>query len=216
MYPGQSATQTFTVKNPGTTSITISSITVPGNKIENPQPPGDPDDFQITSNKCGSTLAGGASCTVTVTFVADSDDTPLPNPGNYANLTIADNASGSPQTAYMSVRVINPKVSLSSTSLSFGKQTTGQTSAAMKVTLTNSGTGVTPLTFGTISIRGNVFALASGTTCVNGGTVVAGANCVIYVTITPAVKGTTYSGSVTITDNAQNSPQSISLSGTGK
>ncbi len=216
MYPGQCVKQAFTVNNPGATTITISSISIPGNHVENPQPAGDPDDYQITGNTCGKTLAGAASCTVTVTFCADSDDPPLPNPGNYANLTIADNASGSPQTANMSVRVINPKVSLSSTNLSFGKQTTGQTSAAMKVTLTNSGTGVTPLTLGTISISGGVFALANGTTCVNGGNVAAGANCLIYVTITPAVRGTTYSGSVTITDNAQNSPQSISLSGTGK
>ncbi len=219
LYVGQRATQTFTVTNPGTTSITISSITIPGNNVENPQPPGDPDDYQITGNTCGKTLAGGANCTVKVTFIADSDDPPLPSPGNYANLTITDNASGSPQTAYMSVRVINPKVSLSSSSVSFGKQTHGTTSTAMKVTLTNSGTGVIPLTFGTISVTAGSadFELTSGsgTNCVNGGTVAAGASCAIYVTFTPPAKGTTYSGTVTITDNAQNSPQSISLSGTG-
>ena len=219
LYVGQSKSQTFTVTNPGTTSIAISSITIPGNNVENPQPPGDPDDFKITSNKCGSTLAAGAQCTVTVTFIADSDDPPLPNPGNYANLTIADNAGTGTQTAYMSVRVINPKVSLWSSSVSFGKQTHGTTSAAVKVTLTNSGTGVVPLTLGTISVTAGSadFELASGsgTNCVSGGTVAAGASCAIYVTFTPAAKGTTYSGTVTITDNAQNSPQSISLSGTG-
>jgi len=215
MYPGQCAKQPFTVSNPGATSITISSISIPGNNVENPQPAGDPDDYQITGNTCGKTLgAYPASCTVTVTFCADSDDPPLPS-GNYANLTITDNAAGSPQTAYMSVRVINPRVSLSSTSVSFGKQTTGTTSTAKKVTLTNSGTGVVPLTFGTISISGE-FALASGsgTNCVSGGTVAAGASCVIYVTFTPLAKGS-YSGSVTIPDNAESGTQTISLSGTG-
>src|SRR5208282_2590001 len=55
MYPGQCAKQPFTVSNPGATSITISSISIPGNNVENPQPAGDPDDYQITGNTCGKT-----------------------------------------------------------------------------------------------------------------------------------------------------------------
>ncbi len=211
LYLGQSARQTFTLTNPGTSSVTISSISIPGNKIENPQPAGDPDDFQITSSNCSKTLAAGASCKVTVTFVSDSDDPGLPN-GDYAYLTVADNATGSPQTAYMSGAVINPRVSLSSTILSFGKQTAGTTSAAKKVTLTNSGTSTLQLTG--LAISGN-FALASGTTCTSSTTLSPGGNCLIYVTFTPATKGTTYTGGVIITDNAQNSPQGILLTGTG-
>ena len=87
------------------------------------------------------------------------------------------------------------------------------TSAPGKVTLTN--TGNTPLNLGTLTISGD-FAIASGsgTLCTNGGTVSAGGNCLIYVTFTPTKKGTR-TGSVKITDNAENSPQSVSLSGTG-
>jgi hypothetical protein len=102
-------------------------------------------------------------------------------------------------------------VSLSTNSLSFGTIATGTTSAAKKVTLTNSGTGITPLTFGTISISPN-YALAPGTTCVNGGNVAAGASCYIYVTFSP-VSGSSDPGSVTITDNAPSGTQTISLSG---
>jgi len=212
LYLGQSAKQTFTLTNPGTTSVTISSITIPGNNVENPQPPGDPDDFQITASNCSRTLAAGASCKVTVTFTSDSDDPGLPN-GDYASLTITDNGAGSPQTAYMSGAVINPKVSLSATSLSFGKQTTNTTSTAKKVTLTNSGTTTLQLTG--LAISPANFAFAAGTTCTGSTTLSAGGTCAIYVTFTPTTKGTTYSGSVTIADLTLSGTQSISLSGTG-
>ncbi len=212
LYLGQSARQTFTLTNPGSTSVTISSITIPGNRVENPQPSGDPDDFQITANNCSKTLAAGASCNVTVTFVSDSDDPGLPN-GDYASLTITDNGAGSPQAAYMSGAVINPKVSLSPTGLSFGKQTTNTTSTAKKVTLTNSGT--TKLQLTGLAISPANFTLATGTTCTGSTTLSPGGTCAIYVTFTPTMKGTTYSGSVTITDLTLSATQSISLSGTG-
>ncbi|HKH99120.1 MAG TPA: Ig-like domain repeat protein [Candidatus Sulfotelmatobacter sp.] len=216
LYQGQGARQTFTISNPGSASISISSINIPGsNNDGSNQPPGDPDDFQIVYSTCGKSLAGGANCHVTVHFQSDSDDPVLPNPGSYAYLTVTDNAPSSPQTAYMSVRVINPRASLSTSYLQFGKQPTGKTTSPLKVTVFNSGTGVVPLTFNTISIGGSIFALGSGTTCVNGGMLAPGSSCLIYVTFTPAMKGTYYTGSVVITDNAMNSPQKISLSGTG-
>jgi hypothetical protein len=208
-YPGQGASKTFTIHNPGTTSVAI-SVSIPGsNSDSNPQPAGDPDDFRITSSGCGKTLAGGASCNVTVYFSADSDDSSLPN-GSYAYLTVTSSGTILVQ-AQMTAKVINPRVSLSTNSLSFGTIATGTTSAAKKVTLTNSGTGITPLTFGTISISPN-YALAPGTTCVNGGNVAAGASCYIYVTFSP-VSGSSDPGSVTITDNAPSGTQTISLSG---
>jgi hypothetical protein len=125
-----------------------------------------------------------------------------------------DNAPGSPQTVALSATVINPKASLSSYSLNFGKQSVNKTSAAKTVTLTNTGTGTTPLVLSTLTVSGD-FALASGTTCANGGTLAANVSCTINVTFTPTTQGLR-SGSVVITDNAQNSPQKISLSGTGK
>ena len=208
-YPGQGASKTFTIHNPGTTSVAI-SVSIPGsNSDSNPQPAGDPDDFRITGSGCGKTLAGGASCNVTVYFSSDSDDPSLPN-GSYANLTVTSSGTILVK-ALMTAKVINPRVSLSTNSLSFGTIATGTTSAAKKVTLTNSGTGITPLTFGTISISPN-YALAPGTTCVNGGNVAAGASCYIYVTFTP-VSGSSDPGSVTITDNAPSGTQTISLSG---
>ena len=77
----------------------------------------------------------------------------------------------------------------------------------------NANSGLTTLTLGTLSIRGN-FAIASGSTCTNGASVAAGKTCKIYVTFTPTAKGAD-TGTLTITDNALNSPQSAGLSGTG-
>jgi subtilase family serine protease len=111
-----------------------------------------------------------------------------------------------------------PVVSLSPTSLKWAKIAVGTTSAAKKLTLTNTGNATLDIT--TIAASGD-FALKAVkqtkkvTPCVSGGTVVAGASCVIDVTFTPTQTGTR-TGDVTFTDNAPNSPQQVPLTGTGK
>ena len=111
-----------------------------------------------------------------------------------------------------------PVVSLSPASLKWGKIAVGVTSGAKKVTLTNTGGAALDIT--SIVPSGD-FALATVkatkkvTPCVNGGTVAAGASCVIKVTFTPTQTGLR-TGNVTFSDNGANSPQSVALSGTGK
>jgi hypothetical protein len=110
-----------------------------------------------------------------------------------------------------------PIVSLSPTSLGWGKVLVGVTSAAKKVTLTNTGTAT--LDISNISASGD-FALGTVkktklvTPCVNGGTVAAGASCIVKVTFTPTQTGTR-NGDLTFTDNAPNSPQQVPLTGKG-
>jgi hypothetical protein len=96
---------------------------------------------------------------------------------------------------------------LSSSSLSFGDQTTGTVSAAQQVTFTN-GTP-TPLATPTITPSGD---FAATSTCL--GTMAPGAACVISVTFTPTAAGTR-SGAVTINDSLISSPQTIALTGYG-
>ena len=111
-----------------------------------------------------------------------------------------------------------PAVTLTPTSLKWGKIAVSITSATKKVILTNSGNATLNIT--TIAASGD-FALATVkatkkiTPCVNGGTVAAGATCEIKVTFTPTQTGTR-TGDVTFTDNAANSPQQVALTGTGK
>jgi len=109
-------------------------------------------------------------------------------------------------------------VTLSPTSLTWGKKAVGTSNGKKKVTLTNSGTAV--LSISTIAISSN-FALVPVTQtkkitpCVNGIAVPVGATCVIEVSFDPTQTGL-LTGDVTFTDNASNSPQQVSLTGTGK
>ena len=111
-----------------------------------------------------------------------------------------------------------PAVTLTPTSLKWGKVLVGTKSAPKKATVTNSGNAT--LNISTIVASGD-FALATVkatkkvTPCVNGTALAPSASCVIKVTFTPTQKGTR-TGAVTFTDNAPDSPQTLPLSGTGK
>jgi hypothetical protein len=100
-------------------------------------------------------------------------------------------------------------VSLSATSLSFGSEVIGTTSGIKTVTLTN--TGSAALAISSI-VPSPIPTFAETTNC--GATVKAGAQCAIRVTFTPSTAGT-ITGSLSITDNASNSPQTVSLTGIG-
>src|SRR5207245_7713386 len=101
------------------------------------------------------------------------------------------------------------------TNLAFGDQRLSTTSPAQTVTLTNSGTATLSITNTThVSSNPADFAIAAGTTCTNGATVVASASCVLNLTFTPTA-ASARTATVTITDDAAGSPQSVSLTGTG-
>ncbi len=100
-----------------------------------------------------------------------------------------------------------PTLNSSPSSLTFGGQNVGTTSAAQSVTVTNTGTAAASIA--SVTTSGD---FAQTNTC--GSSLAAGASCAINVTFTPTASGTR-SGSVTITSNAANSPLTINLSGTG-
>ncbi len=111
-----------------------------------------------------------------------------------------------------------PAVSLSPTSLKFGKKVVGTTSAGKKVILTNTGSAtlnITSIATSAPFALKTVKATKKVTPCVNGGTVAAGATCEIEVTFSPT-EAQAYTGDVTFTDNASPTTQQVSLSGTGK
>jgi hypothetical protein len=199
-----SAVQTVTLKNSGNAALTINSIGLSGPNHG---------DFrqQNTCPSGSSTLAAGASCFINVIF------TPTAEGSRSASLSIADNASGSPQTVALSgsgTTTSAAVVSLSPTSLSFGNQQVNTTSAVRAVTLTNSGNAA--LTINSIGLNGsNSGDFRQQNTCPSSSsTLAAGASCTINVTFTPSAESSR-SASLTITDNASGSPQSVALSGTG-
>jgi hypothetical protein len=188
-----SPAKVVTVKNTGTASTPI-TISASG-------------DFAQT-NTCGTTLgASPASCTISVTFTPEAAGTLT------GSISITDNATNSPQMVKLTgTGTANVVITVSPTTETFSAQTVGTTSAAKVVTLKNTGTASTSLSF---AASGNFSAVAGGTTpC---GTVLAGssASCTISVTFSPTTTGT-LTGTLSITDGATNSPQMVSLTGTGK
>jgi hypothetical protein len=137
--------------------------------------------------------------------------TPTATGTRTGTLSISDNATGSPQTVSLSGTGTAPAVTLSPTSLNLRKQNVGTTSSPQNVTLTNSGTGNLSITG--ITITGNN-ASDFGQTNNCGTSVAAGTSCTISVTFAPSAKGPR-TAAVTITDNASNSPQSVTLKGQG-
>jgi hypothetical protein len=100
----------------------------------------------------------------------------------------------------------SPSVSFSANSLTFGNEVEGSASEPLLITLTNSGTAALSIT--SIAASAN---FAETNNC--GTTLAAGANCAINVTLAPDTTGSV-KGTVTFTDNAADSPQTVSLSGT--
>jgi hypothetical protein len=102
-------------------------------------------------------------------------------------------------------------VSLYPTSLFFGDQLVGTTSSPQAVTLTNN-SGST-LNFTSISFAGTSSGdFSQNNTC--GASIPNNVTCTINVTFTPSVEGPR-SATLTVVDNASNSPQTLAASGNG-
>jgi hypothetical protein len=201
-----STVHTVTLSNTGNAALRITSLAVRGTNGSN---------FGQT-NTCGSSVAAGANCTISVTF------TPAASGSRTASLSITENASAwgwaSLQTVSLSgtgtlsaATGTAPVDGLSPTSLAFGNQSVGTTSTAQTVTLSNTGNAALSIT--SLALTGtNASDFAQTNTC--GSSVAASANCTISVRFTPSASGSR-TASVSITDNASGSLQRVSLSGTG-
>ncbi|MGA3324750.1 MAG: SBBP repeat-containing protein [Terriglobia bacterium] len=104
-------------------------------------------------------------------------------------------------------------VSPSSTSLPFGPAPVGASSAPLTETITNSGTDILTISTATISGTNASDFVKSADTC-TGATVTPNDTCTVIVAFTPSARGSR-SASLNLTDNASNSPQAMTLGGTG-
>jgi len=182
-----SAIKSVTVSNTGTDIVTIGSVTVTG-------------DFAQT-NTCGTSLAAGSSCTISVKF------SPTATGLRSGALSIADSATGSPQQVSLSGTGIAAAASISPATWTFGSQVLSTTSSASAVTLSNAGTA--SLTISGVTVTGD---FAQTNTC--GTSLAAGSSCTISVKFSPTATGLR-SGMLSIADSATGSPQQVSLYGTG-
>jgi hypothetical protein len=185
-----SSAQSVTLKNTGTATLNITGVVFTG-------------DFFSPSKTCGTTLAAGASCTISVAF------TPKATGTRTGTLTVSDNAAGGKQTVSFTGTAIAgaPAATLSATSVSFAAQLLNTKSGVKTVTLKNTGTAI--LNIKSITPTGD-FAVTNNCN----GSLAAGASCTLTITFTPKAIGAR-TGAVTLLDNAGTGSQKISLTGTG-
>jgi hypothetical protein len=192
--------QTVTLTNNNSTALSITNIAIVAIA-----PPAAGTDFAIApGGTCSSSLPAGMSCTVNVIF------TPSVASAESAKLVFTDVDPSSPQFATLTgTGTANAPVGiLTPTSLEFGGQLVTTTSSPAKtISLKNNGNLVLNIT--SITSSGD---FAQTNTC--GTSLAAGATCMISVTFTPTATGAR-AGTVTVTDNANGSPRTVPLTGTG-
>ncbi|MGA7218703.1 MAG: choice-of-anchor D domain-containing protein [Candidatus Sulfotelmatobacter sp.] len=172
--------------NTGTAALTITSIAASASFSE--------------TNTCGPALGAGKKCGISVTFA------PTQTGLDTGALTVTDNAGNSPQTVALSGTGL-AQVTLAPATHNFGSLTVGSTSTPYSLTLINNQS--TALSITSITVSGD---FAETNTC--GASLAADSSCEIYATFTPTVVGTR-TGTLSVNDSGNNSPQTSSLSGTG-
>lgn len=186
-----SATQSVTLTNNGDQPLELIAAQITSG------------DFTVV-NGCGNSLNGHSSCALQVAFVpraVGARSGVLTVSDEYRSQTVALNGTG----------VAPPGVSVSPLGpVTFGATAVGATSTAQTITLTNNG-GL-PLSIGSIATSGDFTIAAGSNTC--GNTLAAAAACTLQVVFTP-IAGGARTGSLTFTDNAAGSPQTLTLTGTG-
>jgi hypothetical protein len=160
-------------------------------------------DFTVV-NGCGSSLAGHSSCSLVVAYVPKSVG------AETGVLAVADQYRS--QNVTLSGTGVAPAgVSLSPVGgVTFAATAVGTTAAAQAVTISNHG-GVS-LTIQSLVTSGDFAVVAGASTC--GASVAAGAQCTVQIVFSPTAAGAR-GGTLTLTDSAAGSPQSLALAGTG-
>lgn len=193
-----SAAKTVTLKNTGSGPMQLKSIMVSGTH---------PDDFSLTEN-CGTTLASGASCTVSVTF----KPTAIGIRG--ACVKVLSDAGDGEDSVALSGRGIpaasgTPILSISQIKLEFSPTKQGQVSAALEITLKNVGTADLKIGQSRV-VKGDSFTKAED--ACSGKTLAPNQSCTIKVCFEPKVAGD-HEDELEVDNDSDGSKQKVTLSG---
>jgi len=161
-----SSTQTVSLTNTGGVALSSIAVQMSGAFTE--------------SSTCGTQLAAGSSCAISVAFV--------PTAVGAATGTVTVTDALRTQTVSLSGTGLKPPaIGVSPTALSFSTQAVGSTSAPLTLTVTN--TGGAPMASLGFAVTGTAAAgFATGTTTC-GTTLAAGASCTVPVMFTPTLVG---------------------------
>ena len=192
-----SSPQSLVITNNGNANLVITNLQLTGTN---------PGDYSVSAGTLPITVTPNQSTTITLTF------TPKAAGASSASLQVTDNADGSPQSFGLSGTGIQPAVTLSATQISFASQLSGTASSPQTVTVTNSGTADLVIT--SVSVSGanaGDFALTTATLPI---TVHPNNTTGISIVFTPGAAGSR-TATLSIVDNAPDTPQSVALTGTG-
>ena len=169
----QTAAQTITVTNKGTSALTISSITVAGTNATS---------FLITAKTCSTSLAVSGTCTFSVAFK------PATSGVLTGSISLVDGAGTQTISLTGTGSSTSSALSLSPSSLSFGSESKGSFSVSQLVTIKNVSTSALTLT-GLGPVGASATSFGQLNTCyVN---LAAGASCYALVDfVPPGYRGT--------------------------
>jgi hypothetical protein len=197
-FPAQAAgTSSYTMDtltNTGNVAITLSSIVIQGPNAA----------VYSQTNTCGTTLAAGASCQLTVTFTPVQSNSP-----QQATIVISGNFTGSPVSISISGSSFpNVPLIVAPSAITFPGQYVGTSGLPQTLTVTSDTPVVT--TISSVTASPADFAVLSN--CTN--PLMQNSSCSIGVFFDPTASGTR-TGTLTITDNA-GTPQTVTLTGNGQ
>jgi hypothetical protein len=183
--------QTVTYTNSGTGISKVSSVVATG-------------DFAQT-NTCGTVEAKG-TCTVTVTF------TPTALGTRFGQLTITDNSATSPHVVSLTGTGID--LSISPTTLNFGKVAVLTSSAPQTATITNVSSAPVSMTSITINGIADYGDFSETNDCPN--PLPANGTCTVQVVFTPTHLLISNGAVLLVSFASADSPLAVSLNGTGE
>ncbi|MEQ1352809.1 MAG: choice-of-anchor D domain-containing protein [Candidatus Acidiferrum sp.] len=199
-----STAQTLMLSSTGDQALSVNAIGITGaNATEFAE-----------SDTCGAptALVPAHSCFISIVF------TPAAAGSRAANLSITDNASGSPQSVPLSGTGTAPPppapaITFMPGTLNFPSLSQNATSSPLSVTVTNSGNAA--LTISSIILGGNNPADFSSPTgnCI-GAAIAPNASCTVTETFTPVAAGARQA-TLSFADNAAGSPHFVTLNGIG-
>jgi hypothetical protein len=183
-----SAAKTFTVRNYTTAAMPITVS--------------DPPEFPDPG--CGTSLAAGASCTLSVTFAP----TPTATGAQTGTISVAYSGLGSPQSVTVTGTAVAP-ITVAPKTITFSTtRAVGTPSQPHSVTITNPSTAAA-VALGNIVASPAAYAITANT-CTS--SLAAAASCTGTVVFTPTVVGTT-TGTLTIPYGTANTQLVVSMTG---
>jgi hypothetical protein len=199
-----SVAQSVTLSNTGSAPLSIGALSLGGAQAT---------EFQLaagTTCAAGSSVAANGSCLINVAF------TPTATGARSASLSITHNAAASPSVIALGgtgTATAQPAISLNTSTLTFGAQTLGSTSAGQSVLVTNSGAAA--LNLSALTLNGTAATdFTRGGSCSPTSALAPGLTCTVTFTFTPGAVGAR-TATLSLASNAANGSAVLSLAGTG-